>query len=112
MARNPVMLIPHVAAGLMGFGFIKLLNNGVDLGAWMNKLARNIAALFVPKKKQENSMKYTSFYEQGKKVPFKKTTNLTQQRIDTILDKINQQGYEKLTEEEKKILKRASKEDI
>jgi membrane associated rhomboid family serine protease len=36
MARNPVMLIPHAASGLMGLCFIRLLNNGVDLGAWMN----------------------------------------------------------------------------
>ena len=108
----PVLLIPHAAAGLMGFTFVKLLNKGVDLGAWMNKLARNITALFIPKKKQENSIKHTAFYDQGKKEPFTKKVNLTQQRIDNILDKINQQGYEKLTDEEKKILNRASKEDI
>ena len=112
MARNPVLLIPHAAAGLMGFTFVKLLNKGVDLGAWMNKLARNITALFIPKKKQENSIKHTAFYDQGKKEPFTKKVNLTQQRIDNILDKINQQGYEKLTDEEKKLLNRASKEDI
>jgi hypothetical protein len=29
-----------------------------------------------------------------------------------ILDKINQKGYENLTEEEKTILKKASKEDL
>jgi hypothetical protein len=66
----------------------------------------------MPKKKAAYTAKNTSFYEQGNKKPFTKTTNLTQQRIDTILDKINQQGYEKLTDEEKKILNRASKEDI
>jgi hypothetical protein len=44
--------------------------------------------------------------------PYKKTPNVTQQRIDDILDKINQKGYHYLTEEEKELLKRASKEDL
>jgi hypothetical protein len=32
--------------------------------------------------------------------------------VDEILDKINQKGYSHLTEEEKELLKRASKEDL
>jgi hypothetical protein len=36
---------------------------------------------------------------------------VTQQRIDEILDKINQQGYRFLTDEEKDILKRAADEE-
>jgi hypothetical protein len=42
----------------------------------------------------------------------KKSPDLTQQKIDAILDKINQQGYQFLTDEEKAFLKRASKEDL
>ena len=112
MAGNPVLLIPHAASGLMGFLFIKLLNKGVDLGAWMNTFAHSVTTLFKPQKKQAKSIKETTFYNQGSKAPFTKKINLSQQRIDAILDKINQQGYEKLTDEEKKILNRASKEDI
>jgi len=37
---------------------------------------------------------------------------VTQQRIDEILDKINQKGYHFLTDEEKELLKRASEEDL
>ena len=33
-------------------------------------------------------------------------------KIDMILDKINQKGYENLTEDEKNILKKASKEGL
>ena len=51
------------------------------------------------------------FYRADKK-PFEKVSNVTQQKLDAILDKINQEGYELLTEEEKAFLKRASKEDI
>jgi hypothetical protein len=37
---------------------------------------------------------------------------MTQQRIDDILDKINQKGFQSLTEEEKTLLDKASKEDL
>ena len=37
--------------------------------------------------------------------------NVSQKRIDEILDKINQQGYRFLTDEEKEILKRASEDE-
>jgi len=37
---------------------------------------------------------------------------VTQQRIDEILDKINQKGYQKLTEEERDMLRRASEGEI
>jgi uncharacterized protein YcgL (UPF0745 family) len=36
--------------------------------------------------------------------------NITSKRIDEILDKINQQGYHLLTDEEKDILRRAAEE--
>ncbi|MFM2231948.1 MAG: hypothetical protein RJB31_649, partial [Bacteroidota bacterium] len=51
-------------------------------------------------------------YNQGKKAPFVKKPNITQERIDTILDKINQKGYDQLTDAEKKILQEASKKDL
>ena len=37
-------------------------------------------------------------------------TKITQQRVDAILDKINQQGYSSLTDEEK-VLQKASREE-
>jgi membrane associated rhomboid family serine protease len=112
LANNPVLIIPHLFSGLMGFTFIKCLQNGLDLGDWMNLVARKFSNLLTPSKKQEASVKSTSFYKQGTKTPFVKKSTITQQRIDAILDKINQHGYEKLTDEEKKILKQASKEDL
>jgi hypothetical protein len=32
--------------------------------------------------------------------------------VDEILDKINQRGYDRLTDEEKELLRRASEEDL
>jgi hypothetical protein len=51
------------------------------------------------------------FYKSNTR-PFTKTPNLTQQRIDEILDKIGQKGYHALSEEEKELLKRAGEEEL
>lgn len=69
--------------------------------------------LFNPNKKAPvNKIKEKVFYNTGSRKPFNKTANVTQQRIDEILDKISQQGYHFLTDEEKNILKRASEEEL
>jgi hypothetical protein len=112
LAGNPAMMVPHVFSGLMGFVFIKTLQNGLDLGEWMNLFARKFSSWFSPGKKSSASFKTTTFYKQGSEQPFVKKSTITQERIDIILDKINQQGYEKLSDEEKKILRQASKEDL
>ena len=63
------------------------------------------------KPKKGRRIKTELFYKSSSK-PYKKTSNITQQKIDDILDKINQKGYSSLSEDEKEILKRASKEDL
>ena len=40
--------------------------------------------------------------------PFERIPKVTQQKLDAILDKINQQGIDQLTEEEKEFLRKAS----
>ena len=61
--------------------------------------------------KKGKKIKTQLFYKSSSK-PYKKTSNITQQKIDDLLDKINQKGYNSLTEDEKEILRRASKEDL
>ncbi|MFM1793936.1 MAG: hypothetical protein RL642_321 [Bacteroidota bacterium] len=112
LAATPLLLVPHAVAGLVGFFFIKLLMNGNDTGRWMNSLFSRIANAFTPKKKGTASLRTSTFYNQGGTKAFVKRNGITQERIDMILDKINQKGYENLTDEEKNILKKASKEDI
>ena len=112
LAATPLLLIPHAIAAISGFGFIKLLLNGNDTGRWMNSLFGILTNAFTPKKKGTASIRTSTFYQQGKTKAFVKRNGITQERIDMILDKINQKGYENLTEEEKSILKKASKEDL
>jgi hypothetical protein len=80
----------------------------------MSNLYDRFTNLFNPEKKprRKNPVKQEVFYNTRGQQPFKKTTNLTQQKVDEILDKINLKGYERLTEEEKELLKRASEEDL
>lgn len=105
-------LMVHIAGALAGYLFIFSIQKGYDGGAWMNNFFDWVGNLFNPNKpKKGKSIKQTLFYKSSS-APYKKTINITQQRIDEILDKINQKGYDFLTEEEKEFLKRASKEEL
>jgi membrane associated rhomboid family serine protease len=102
--------IAHLAGGFTGFLFIYFMRQGLDWSTGMNNFFDWVNNLFNPDKPNKNT-KEELFYKAGKK-PYSKTPNLTQQKIDEILDKINQKGYGSLTEEEKNLLTKASKEDI
>ena len=103
----------HLAGALVGGLYTFSYTRGYNWGLWMNKFYQWLMGLFNPDKKTKtNSIKAKVFYETGKRAPFSKTSNLTQQRVDEILDKINQKGYNYLTDDEKNILKRASEEEL
>jgi membrane associated rhomboid family serine protease len=105
------VLITHLAGALMGFLFIFFLRMGYDWSDWMSNFFEWVNNLFNPDKpKKGKQIKEELFYKTSSE-PYKKTMNLTQQRIDDILDKINQHGYNSLTEEEKELLKRAGEEE-
>jgi hypothetical protein len=100
--------ISHLAGGLIGFLFVVFLRRGNDWSVWMNNFYAWLVNVFNPDKtKYKSSIKEKVFYRSGNQKPFVKKSNITQQRIDDILDKINQKGYNLLTEEEKNILKKA-----
>lgn len=106
--------IADIAGGGLGFFFIYQMKRGNDWSLWMNNFFDWLNDLFDPnKKKKIKSSKDEFYYKVSGTQPFKKIPNITQKRIDDILDKINQQGYRFLTDEEKEILKRAAdKEDL
>ncbi len=102
----------HLAGGAIGYFFIRQLRRNSDWGAWMHRLVEWLDDLFRPEKKYgKGSQKDKLYYESDRK-PYEKISNITQQKLDAILDKINQQGYQFLTDEEKEFLKRASSEDL
>lgn len=104
--------IANLAGAGAGFFFIYRLRKGHDGSIWINRLFDWGNDLFNPdKKRRARSPKDEFYYKVAGTQPFKKIPNVTQQRIDEILDKINQQGYRFLTDEEKEILKRAADEE-
>ena len=104
--------VAHLAGGAIGFIYIKQLGKGNDWGEWMINLMHWVDNLFNPEKKDSEVSQKDKLYYKNSQPPFIKTTNATQQRLDDILDKINQQGYNMLTDEEKAFLKKVSKEEI
>ncbi len=105
--------LSHLGGGAAGFAFIYFLRKGYDGSVWMNRLYNWFMNLFNPNKKDaDGNIREKVFYNAEGRKPYKKTSNVTQQRVDEILDKINQKGYHFLTDEEKNILKRAADEDL
>jgi membrane associated rhomboid family serine protease len=104
--------IANLAGAAAGFLFILRMRRGHDGSVWMNQLFDWANDLCNPNRKTKaRSPKDEFYYKVSGTQPYKKIPNVTQQRIDEILDKINQQGYRFLTDEEKEILKRAADEE-
>lgn len=109
---NTALAAAHITAAVTGFLFARQLRRGHDWSAWMNRLVDWLNDLFNPEKKfSGRSQKEKLYYQAGRK-PFEKTPNITQQKLDAILEKIHRHGYDHLTAEEKEFLERASKEDL
>jgi len=109
--HNTPAQVAHVMGALTGFFFIHQLRRDRDLGAALNYLFDSIGNLFNPAKKPIRQEKQKHFYKVGDTDPYKKVPNITQARIDALLDKISQKGYRSLSDEEKDILRRASEDD-
>ena len=106
--------LAHLGGGLTGYLFVISMRKGLDLSKWMNDLYSWFMNLFNPDKNlvKEPKIKDQVFYNTGNRPPFYKRPVVTQQRIDQILDKINQKGFDHLTEEEKSILKKAGESEF
>ncbi|MBK5272668.1 MAG: rhomboid family intramembrane serine protease [Bacteroidia bacterium] len=102
----------HLAGAFAGYLFMFFLRKGYDGSEWMNKFFDWVNNLFNPDKPRKGKSVKDMLHYKSSKPPYKKTPNITQQRIDDILDKINQKGYNFLTDEEKELLRKASQEDL
>jgi len=109
---NLSVAIAHLASGIVGFLFGHQLSKGNDWSLWVVNFANWINDLFNPEKKYRKKPVSEQRHYQATRKPFEKTPRVTQQKVDELLDKINQAGYHSLSEEEKEFLKKASQEDI
>jgi membrane associated rhomboid family serine protease len=106
--RHPSYQIAHLSGALIGFLFVFSLRRGMDWSNWMNRLYTGITDLFDPRKSSpKDKLREKVFYKTGKQKPFSRKPRITQDRVDEILDKISQKGYQSLNDDEKDILKRA-----
>lgn len=94
--------IAHLGGALFGVIYIWQLKNGNDLGKPVIAIGDFFSNLFKPKPK----IKIT--YKNPEKKRGSTASDVSQEEIDEILDKINKYGYEKLTKEEKQKLFKAS----
>lgn len=83
----------HIGGAIIGFTYIKMLQNGTD---WSNLFKKKPKLRVVKNNGTKPSAK-------------RKESSVDQSEIDSILDKISKSGYDKLTKEEKETLFKASK---
>lgn len=96
--------VAHLGGALIGFLYIKQLQAGVNWGSWITATIEWCKSLF----KAKPAVKITYRKENTSKKPSRAST-VSQDEIDTILDKISDGGYESLTKDEKEKLFNASK---
>jgi membrane associated rhomboid family serine protease len=101
--------LPQLSGLIAGVVYYLILRQGIDLTDWMSRLFDWCNDLFNPEKPVRSAAKGKLFYL-ADHPPYKKTAHVTQERVDAILDKINQKGLDSLTEEERKILNRSRNE--
>lgn len=98
--------LAHLGGAMMGFVYIKQLQQGSNWGSWVTAFLDWIKGLFKPQPKVKVS--YRSDKKQGQKTK-QPSEKVSQDEIDAILDKISVGGYESLTRDEKEKLFNASK---
>lgn len=106
----------HLGGALFGIIYVARLHSGQDLTSGLQKLFDKLNNRQTPIKPKlpTKTAAMSVVYNKGKE-----SKNLSneieaesfQSKLDTILDKINDQGYDNLSDEEKDFLSRASKKD-
>lgn len=106
--------LAHLGGALMGFCYVKLLQNGTDLGRPIYWIADGWSNLLKPKppvkvsyRQRSNANTQASSFLSSTGTSSSVSTP-DQDEVDMILDKISRSGYESLTREEKQKLFRAS----
>ncbi len=94
--------IAHLGGAMYGFIYIRSLQKGTDLTAWLTKLFDKFGS------KQKMKVAHR---QKKKDEDYNINRKAKQDRMDDILDKISKSGYGSLTQEEKNFLFKISKEE-
>lgn len=104
-------LLAHVGGGVFGYIYALQLSKGKDIGKWFENFLDWIVNLFERKPKTPFKKVYKTQKTSRRESSPKVSKTEYQERIDAILDKISQSGYDSLSKEEKDFLFKAGKED-
>jgi hypothetical protein len=107
----------HLGGFAMGCLFVYRLRDGHDWAEPVNRIVDRLAqwfsvdkrSSFRPKRKPQKAYSRTFTATRGGKAPSDDSNPSYQERLDAILDKIKQSGYESLSPEEKEFLYNASR---
>ena len=107
--------LAHIAGALVGFGFIKSLQGGVDWGTPLYGFLEFFKTLFTARKepmipRREKTATTIQKYATHNVSKTSSASAPDQDEIDSILDKISKSGYESLSREEKQKLYKASQQ--
>lgn len=97
--------LAHLGGAAMGYFYVKQLQSGVNLGAWVTRILDWIKLIMTRGKR-------LTIKHRKKENPVGRGTSsslVSQEEIDAILDKISENGYESLSKEEKEKLFRAGR---
>ena len=103
--------LAHLGGAAWGYLYATQLLKGNDIGGWSVRLWESVASWFKPRKKSPLRTVHKNTKRTVKHRGPTLTRTARQQRVDEILDKISQSGYESLTKQEKDFLFKAGKED-
>ena len=102
----PLFLL--VGGAIMGYAYVVLLRNGYKPGDWIYSMFDKVNNRFEPDERAFMERRKTRRNRTMSMYTPKPKQGITQNKIDEILDKINQKGYDALSKEDKETLMKAS----
>ncbi|MEX0966327.1 MAG: rhomboid family intramembrane serine protease [Bacteroidia bacterium] len=99
--------IAHLGGAAYGFIYIRQLQSGRDIGQWVNLLVDWLGGFF----RKGPNLRVSDMGDRSQPKKSGGLSEVSQEQIDAILDKIAKSGYDSLTKKEKDILFKASNKD-
>ncbi|HUX84483.1 MAG TPA: rhomboid family intramembrane serine protease [Chitinophagaceae bacterium] len=103
-------LVAQLGGAAMGLAVGWQMKQGNDWTEWLSTGMDRVEAFFDPETKRGPRSRGRGFYKQ-QNPPFRRIGSIPEKKVDELLDKINREGYDSLSAEEKDILVRASRQE-
>ncbi len=102
--NNAGGLIAHLGGAAFGYYYARNLQAGRDIGLWFDRLLDRMVTFWSIASKKGSSANRRGSVQSKNARSKRASKGSDQEKIDAILDKIGQNGYESLTKEEKDFL--------